>query len=140
MKALVFCISSPGLRYAFASLYCIASRQDFGKLGFLPLIIHFTQWFFCNASVVLNFIYSALTSMPSRLTIGISMAKSRTKIPRSQLVKHIISGDSQRQENRQLLERINAAYDGSPDVEEEKRLRLMRNLHRRLLLTEPREA
>ncbi len=81
-----------------------------------------------------------MTGLPSGFTIGIPMAKSKTKIPRSWLPTLAISEDAQRQENRQLLERMNAAYQDASDVEEEKRLRQMRNLQRRLLLTEPCEA
>ena len=81
-----------------------------------------------------------MTGLPSGFTIGIPMAKSKTKIPRSGLPAIAISEDAQRQENRQLLEHMNATYQDASDVEEEKRLRQMRKLQRRLLLTEPREA
>ena len=39
----------------------------------------------------------------------------------------------QRHRNRELLEAINAAYDGFPDPEEQTVLRRMRNQHKRLV-------
>ena len=96
--------------------------------------------------------FARLTSTRSSYTIGILMANIKTaismqealfvkvetiarelKIPRSQVFTLAVKEFIQRQENQQLLAKINAAYQDEPEVEEKKRLRLMRKSHRRLM-------
>ncbi len=54
-------------------------------------------------------------------------------ISRSRLFVLAAEEFMQRHENLKLLEKINAAYDDSPDPEEQAVLRGMRNQHRRLV-------
>ena len=95
---------------------------------------------------------ATLTSMPGGYTIGNLMANIKTaisiqealfaqvetiarelKIPRSQVFTLAVKEFVQRQENRQLLERMNAAYQDAPDPAEKKRLRHMKKSQRRIL-------
>jgi len=67
------------------------------------------------------------------------------KISRSRLFALAIEDFVRRRENRQLLGRINAAYEDGPDVAEQSLRRQMRGVHRQVLdglrlLTEPREV
>ena len=55
------------------------------------------------------------------------------KISRSHLFVLAAEEFMQRYENQKLLEEINAAYDGSPDPEEQAVLRGMRHHHRRVV-------
>ncbi len=92
-----------------------------------------------------------LTSMPGGYTIGNLMANIKTaisiqealfaqvetlarelKIPRSQVFTLAVKEFVQRQENRQLLERMNAAYQDASDPAEKKRLRHMKKSQRRI--------
>jgi metal-responsive CopG/Arc/MetJ family transcriptional regulator len=51
-------------------------------------------------------------------------------ISRSQLFTRALEEFLQRHHSRQLLERINAAYEDEPDAEEKASLRAMRRKHR----------
>jgi metal-responsive CopG/Arc/MetJ family transcriptional regulator len=57
----------------------------------------------------------------------------KMKIPRSRLFALALADYLARQENRELLERINAAYSDAPDPSEQTLLRKARRLHRRLV-------
>ena len=55
------------------------------------------------------------------------------KVPRSRIFVLAIEEYFKRQENLQLLARINEAYKDEPEASEQKRLGQMRSSHRRIL-------
>ena len=58
---------------------------------------------------------------------------STMKVSRSRIFALAMEDFLRRQENRKLLERINAAYDDTPDPEQAIRLRSARRSQRRLV-------
>lgn len=57
------------------------------------------------------------------------------KVSRSRAFALAMEDFAKRQENRRLLEQINAAYDDTPDPEEQARLRSAQRLHRKIVDT-----
>ncbi len=57
----------------------------------------------------------------------------KMKVSRSRLYALALEDYVRRQENKQMLEQINAAYEDEPTVEEEKELRKMRRKQARTL-------
>ncbi len=57
----------------------------------------------------------------------------RLKVSRSRVFVLALEEFIRRQENRSLLERINAAYQDEPEAAEKKRLRGARKSHRRIV-------
>ena len=55
----------------------------------------------------------------------------KMNISRSRLYALALEEYVRRQDNRQLLDRINIAYEDAPDANEQKRLSLMRRRHRK---------
>jgi metal-responsive CopG/Arc/MetJ family transcriptional regulator len=55
------------------------------------------------------------------------------KVSRSRLFVMALEDFVRRHQNRRLLEKINAAYQDSPDEDEQKRLQEMRRHHRRMV-------
>ncbi len=54
-------------------------------------------------------------------------------VSRSQVFARALEAFIRQHENQTLLDQINAAYEDSPDTEEQAQLRGMRRLHRRAL-------
>lgn len=54
-------------------------------------------------------------------------------VSRSRLIALAVEEFIRRYENQQLLEKINSAYEDSPDPVEQARLRSMRRQHRRIV-------
>ncbi|MBI3016118.1 MAG: hypothetical protein HYY65_13895 [Candidatus Tectomicrobia bacterium] len=57
----------------------------------------------------------------------------KMKVSRSRLFALALQDFMQRHQHRQLLEKINQAYQDAPDPTEQKRLRKMRRLHREVV-------
>lgn len=55
------------------------------------------------------------------------------KVSRSRVFALAIEDYLRRQENRKLLERINAAYDDTPDLEEDRQLKAAQRSFRKVL-------
>ena len=72
-------------------------------------------------------------SMQEALFVKVETIARELKIPRSQVFTLAVKEFIQRQENKQLLAQMNAAYSDEPDAEEQKRLRQMQKIQRRLV-------
>jgi metal-responsive CopG/Arc/MetJ family transcriptional regulator len=72
-------------------------------------------------------------SMHEALFVKVETIARELKIPRSQVFTLAVTEYVQRQENQQLLARMNAAYKDEPDADEKKRLRQMQKSQRRLV-------
>jgi len=70
-------------------------------------------------------------SLDQELFTQVDELASSLKISRSRVFAMAAQDYLQRQENRRLLEQINAAYDDTPDPEEQARLRSAQRLHRK---------
>lgn len=72
-------------------------------------------------------------SLDQELFVQIDELASTMKVSRSRVFALAVKDYLCRQENRNLLEQINAAYDDAPDPEEEARLRSARHSFRKIV-------
>ncbi|MFB2919248.1 MULTISPECIES: hypothetical protein [Aerosakkonema] len=72
-------------------------------------------------------------SLPESLFEEAEAIAEELKVSRSRLIALALEEFICRHQNRQLLAKINAAYDDSPDEEEEALLRSMTRYHRRMV-------
>jgi metal-responsive CopG/Arc/MetJ family transcriptional regulator len=72
-------------------------------------------------------------SIQASLFRDVDVMAHKMHVSRSQLFSRAMGDFIQKQQNRQLLEQINAAYDQAPDPEERKWQGRARNRQRRLV-------
>lgn len=72
-------------------------------------------------------------SLPKSLFEQAEAVGCEMKVSRSRLIAIALEEFIRRYQNRQLLEKINAAYEDPPDEEEQALLRSMSRYHRRIV-------
>ncbi len=72
-------------------------------------------------------------SLDQELFAQVEELAASLKVSRSRVFALAAKDYLRRQENQRLLEQINAAYDETPDLEEQARLRSAQRLHRKVV-------
>jgi metal-responsive CopG/Arc/MetJ family transcriptional regulator len=72
-------------------------------------------------------------SVPENLFTQVNELAKEMNVSRSRVFVLAVEEFIERHQNRRLIEKINAAYSGALDVNEEIRLRQTRRIHRKIL-------